>query len=287
MISEKYFDAKGLTSTSANYLANIAQECITSAKTKLANLRFYKETLVLLGTGKEQVISNSHVLSTDEIKNLVHQISQMNAFCAWIREAIKAKEVLQEDFPSFDEWKADKQTVESPADRMYWTEADIIAELDIKQLNHYYTLEAYASTLGKLIHRDGAISNARSRLLKVIENPSEINHLDSDVVITRYDAIANPEKIEEFYVQLQNQYREYERQLNQIKYQIKEEVSKRNREAQNEYTRQLRAYNDEQQELYSDYQKEKEEHINKIAQLKIVVPNDLEDTFKYLQQLGK
>lgn len=287
MISKKYFAEKGLTSTSANYLANVGQEALARDKATLDNLRWYSETMVLLSSGKEVPMVNGNTPSLDGIKFIINEMSEINAFCAWIREAIKAKEVLEGEFPDFDEWKMGKQTVESPTCPQRFTEADVISEFNVKQLNEYLTLEAYAATLGKLIHQGGSISAARKQLHNVLETPNSVEKMDNDVVITRYTPILKAEDVDNWYMQLQNKYREVERQLNQIKYQIKEEVATRNRDAQTQYNTELRKYNAEQEQLFAEYRTEKEAYCNEIAKLKIVVPQDLEKTFNYLQSLGK
>lgn len=287
MISKKYFAEKGLTSTSANYLANVGQEALAGYKATLDNLRWYSETMVLLSSGKEVPMVNGNTPSLDDIKFIINKMSEINAFCAWIREAIKAKEVLEGEFPDFDEWKADKETVSAPARPQTFSTADVIAEFNVKQLNEYLTLEAYAATLGKLIHQGGSISTARKQLHNVLETPNSVEKMDNDVVITRYTPILKAEEVDDWYMQLQNKYREVERQLNQIKYQIKEEVATRNRVAQTQYNAELRKYNAEQEQLFAEYRTEKEAYQNEIAKLKIVIPLDLEGTFNYLQSLGK
>lgn len=287
MVSKKYFGEKGLTSTSANYLANVGQEALARDKAILDNLRWYSETMVLLSSGKEVPMVNGNTPSLDGIKFIINEMSEINAFCAWIREAIKAKEVLETEFPDFDEWKADKETVSAPARPQSFSTADVIAEFDIKKLNEYLTLEAYAATLGKLIHQGGSISTARTRLHNVLETPNSVEKMDNDVVITRYDPILKAEEVDDWYMQLQNKYREVERQLNQIKYQIKEEVAKRNLAAQTQYNTELRKYNSEQEQLFAEYRTEKEAYRNEVSKLKIVVPLQLETTFNYLQSLGK
>lgn len=287
MVSKKYFAEKGLTSTSANYLANVGQEAIARDKTTLDNLRWYSETMVLLSSGKEVPMANGNTPSLDGIKFIINEMSEINAFCAWIREAIKAKEVLETEFPDFDEWKADKETVSAPARPQTFSAADIVAEFDIKKLNEYLTLEAYAATLGKLIHQGGSISAARTRLHSVLEAPNSVEKMDNDVVITRYNPILKAEEVDDWYMQLQNKYREVERQLNQIKYQIKEEVATRNLAAQTQYNTELRKYNSEQEQLFAEYRTEKEAYRNEVSKLKIVVPLQLETTFNYLQSLGK
>lgn len=287
MVSKKYFGEKGLTSTSANYLANVGQEALARDKAILDNLRWYSETMVLLSSGKEVPMVNGNTPSLDGIKFIINEMSKINAFCAWIREAIKAKEVLETEFPDFDEWKADKETVSAPTRPQSFSTADIVAEFDIKKLNEYLTLEAYAATLGKLIHQGGSISAARKQLHSVLETPNSVEKMDNDVVITRYSPILEAEEVDDWYMQLQNKYREVERQLNQIKYQIKEEVAKRNLAAQTQYNTELRKYNSEQEQLFAEYRTEKEAYRNEVSKLKIVVPLQLETTFNYLQSLGK
>ena len=53
MIS-KYLGTKGITSTSANYLANLAKEVAKGVSTKLANISFVNKTVELInGTKKD------------------------------------------------------------------------------------------------------------------------------------------------------------------------------------------------------------------------------------------
>ena len=108
-VNEVFFGEHGLTSTSANHLANIAQEKIVSNEAKLKNLNFVTTTVDIVGSPADsgKVISKGYdEKQLGEIRNLISEIADMNAFCAWIREAIRAKESELEDVTdmSYEKW---------------------------------------------------------------------------------------------------------------------------------------------------------------------------------------
>ena len=104
-VNEVFFGEHGLTSTSANHLANIAQEKIVSNEAKLKNLNFVTTTVDIVGSPENsgKVINKGYdETRLSEVRGLLSEIADMNAFCAWIREAIKAKETELNDFFVFE-----------------------------------------------------------------------------------------------------------------------------------------------------------------------------------------
>lgn len=86
-----FFGNEGLTSTSANYYANVAQEMIQAATERLNSVRFYQVFVASIGGGEKQLMTVGQT-SLDFIKDDLEKSAEMNSFCAWVREAIKEKE---------------------------------------------------------------------------------------------------------------------------------------------------------------------------------------------------
>lgn len=94
-INEIFFSNHGLTSTSAAHLADLAQELIAGNEAKLKNLNFVTTKVDIVGStsdsGKTINIGYDESMLA-QVRPLLEEIAIMNAFCAWMREAIKAKE---------------------------------------------------------------------------------------------------------------------------------------------------------------------------------------------------
>ena len=159
-VNEVFFGEHGLTSTSANHLANIAQEKIVSNEAKLKNLNFVTTTVDIVGSPENsgKVINKGYdETRLDEVRGRLSEIADMNAFCAWIREAIRAKETELNDVTtkSYDDWLREN-ILENDRPEFVGdaTNDDVMAEMTVKELNEYFHLEATAATIGKYIHKD-------------------------------------------------------------------------------------------------------------------------------------
>ena len=135
---EIYFSDHGLTSTSASHLADIAQEVVAADEAMLRNMTFVTATLDIVGSaslsGKTVNIGYDDT-QLGEVRRLLGEIASMNAFCAWMREAIKAKdnEIKRINAMDADDWlKANGEDpvnlycLKSATTRLYDTEAKII-----------------------------------------------------------------------------------------------------------------------------------------------------------------
>ena len=176
--NEIFFSEHGLTSTSASHLADIAQEGIAGCDAKLKNLTFVTTQVDIVGSASESgktVNIGYDEKMLEQVRPLLEEISSMNAFCAWMREAVKAKdkELKRVANQTFEEWCADKE-IEIPSKPRYPEETkgtDIISQLNIKERNRYFQLEAVAATIGKYIHPGGAFSAAREELQNIMVKP--------------------------------------------------------------------------------------------------------------------
>ena len=82
--NEVFFGKHGITSTSANHLANIAKELIADNEAKLNNLTFVTTTIDIVGsTASDKTISRGYTEERlNEVRRLIEEIGSMHAFCA-------------------------------------------------------------------------------------------------------------------------------------------------------------------------------------------------------------
>jgi hypothetical protein len=93
-----YFGATGITSASANHVANMAKESISEIVNDLDAVSFYNATVCLLSGGNpQQAAIGSRREDIDKVQASLESIGEANALIAWLREAVKARErMLQE-----------------------------------------------------------------------------------------------------------------------------------------------------------------------------------------------
>lgn len=84
---------KGVTSSSANYLANMATELLESFNNNMRNLSFIDKKVSIVGSDSAILASKGIELKKFEgIPIAIDEASKLYAFIAYIKEAIKAKE---------------------------------------------------------------------------------------------------------------------------------------------------------------------------------------------------
>ena len=245
-VNEVFFSEKGLTSTSASHLAYLAQETVLSNEAKLKNMSFITTKVDIVGSLSESgktVSLGYDEKGLSEVKGLLEEIAEMNAFCAWMREAIKAKEreIQQVNRCSFDEWcqSFGYPVIEKTELPKEIRAEDLIAEMNVKERNRYFTLEAIAATIGKYIHPGGKFSDAREELLTKTMKPYTADGTGKDTLIYSHTASVSQEKVEEVFFELQKIHRQNERELNRIKFALKRESERLNLESQQKYKSKL------------------------------------------------
>lgn len=292
-ISEVFLAETGITSTSANHLANIAQELIRGHEIELASINFITTTIDIVGSpahsGKPISLGyTSEKLA--EVPRMLEEIGQMNAFCAWVREAIKAKEREQSAVLNleFEDWcRQNGHEIPRYGSERIVLEEEILAKLNVKDRNRYLTLEAEAATIGKFIHEGRQLSLARAELKKALTKPYNTKGDGKETLIYHHTASVEEKVVDELFFDLQKRHREKERELNQIKHSIK----KKREEAQ---MKENRIYRENQAGAYSRTKKldaefslwRTTEHA-RISNLKIVIPQDLEPTLQWLNELAE
>ena len=182
-----------------------------------------------------------------EVLGLLAEIADMNAFCAWIREAIKAKEAELNDatMKSYEEWLKENNLENKRPDYEEVTTDDVKAEMTVKERNEYFHLEAVAATY---------------------------SHTPS----------IDQQKVDDLFFELQKWHRSNEQQLNRIKYNIRRKVAKQNLEKSQQYRSKMEEYNIRFRELDAKFKEWKIKECERISQLKIVIPLELQPIYDVL-----
>lgn len=298
-MTKVYFNEKGITSTEGNHLCNIAKELQQAAINRLNSVKFFDTTISVIGSNEKQLMSSGNT-SLDFIEEDLQLVASLNAFCAWVREAIKEKEEQQGDIRrlTFDEW-AEQLSIELPTSPKHpskpstITEQSILDSWNIDKRNKYLELEAFASTIGKYIHPNGEYSCARERAHNAINKPISKEGSGRDTILYHTTPSISIENVDNLYMFLQSKHREYEKQLNMMKAEIKESVAKLTVENNQHYENLLEIYRNEYNEynsklleLRSQYNTWITKTLENISKYKIAIPNNLKETFNLLKKIS-
>ena len=294
-----YFSNEGMTSTAANFYANIAKELQNAATERLNSVKFFKTSVAVIGSNDKQLMEAGND-SLDFIPNDLKTLAEMNAFCAWVREAIKEKEsqLVTVNRGSIETW-ANAMGIELPVmpeyprDPKIPSETDVINSWDINKRNKYLRLEAFASTIGKYIHPDGAYSKARKKAHTAINNPITKEGTGRDMILYYTESSVDIKSVDDMFMMLQDQYRGYEQELNQMKAEIKDTVNDLTREIYDAHAKEYdkykelsRAYNTAWGDLRTQFTTWRTNQLERISKLKITIPNALKDTFNKIKEIA-
>lgn len=279
-MSMKFFGKEGITSTSANHLANIAKEYLASQHAIIDNISFVNETVSV--NGSNPVITRKGLDSIDKILPAVDKIGSYHAFIAYLREAIKAKKSMLDNIDTFsmywDKHYSDYKISDRP---IYPTFNDILATKTIKEQAEYYRIEALASTIGKMIHPGGPYHTARTNAYYYLSHPCKVD----GVTITSSRLSLDVKEIDDTYFELQRMHRENEARLNAFKNSIQKQIDDITVEKDKEYQKDVEKYTSMQSRARAEYNLWFTEERKRISALKIIIPHDLEETYKFFTQL--
>jgi hypothetical protein len=281
-----------LTSTSANHVANMAKEYLQTLKKEMNDISLVATTVELIGSGNPTILNkgkNKEFLDSISIK--LHTIVQAQSLIAWLREAIKEKDKMLREISatSVKEWcnKNDKNYPEAPIKESFLTEEEFYNSLSVKTKNNYYQLETLCAVIGKYIHPDGSLSEAREKLKEKINNPNDLKGSGRDALVYTYTPTVSIEEIDNLFFTLQDQHRSAQAELNAMKHKCEVAISQSIIECENKYTKEMQEYNATMSEIISSYNLWKEEEARKVSKLKIIIPNDLIGIYNTIKQLGK
>lgn len=288
-----YFGDNGLTSTSANHVANLAKEYVQGLEGEVQNVCFVKSEVALIGASEQNVLSEGTY--DDELKEIpekLRTIADAKSLIAWLREAIKAKKQMLEnlnDCFDIEDWaKAENITLPSkPEKRVPLDEEDILAQMSVKQRNAILSLRSKAAVIGKYIHPDGKFSKERKSFYDRKKNRHDVKGEGRDTLLYTYTPSVEEKTLEETFFALQNEHRGIQAQLNAIEHEISEKVREDATKALLEYNQAWADYRIQMNECETAFKAYKLNRSASIGALKIIIPNDLRAIYEIVNKLGK
>lgn len=289
-----FFGTKGITSTSANHIANIAKEVMEESRALLENITFVNCNVGLISSDVSRLTEKGY--DTDELGNIVlsiNKVAECNALIAYLREAIKAKEeelAYIEGISTSKFLKIKGIEIVDPRSSHsldFMTEDDAIALLSQQERIRYLILEATAAAIGNRIHPGKSFAEARRKLELKRKEPIKLVGSGSDSLVYTYSPSADVDEVNETFMQLQSAHRTANKQLNSLKFKVKQIMDDHNLKAKREYAAQSEEYD----RIIATYAKQTEAFIEEqkkeLLELKIVIPSDFQKLFDELNELIK
>ena len=167
------------------------------------------------------------------------------------------------------------------------TEVEYYASLPIKERNRYYQLETEAAVLGKYIHPDGHLSDARKELKDKLQHPHKVDGKGRDALIYTYTPTVDVAGVDNVFFELQKKHREIQAQLNAMKYSCEQAINESTSKVNSEYMVASQKYQAELKDILGAFKTWNDEKSQEYSKLKIVVPNSLLGTYNTINSLGK
>lgn len=284
-MKQQFFGDKGLTSTSANHIANLAKEAYERLEAKLNTTSFIRETITVIGSTAETNVKLSQAGLITLAPNILKEICEYKSLIAWLREAIKEKENL---FKANKLWVSDEYTEHMknrPQCESYLTEQDIIESWTIAEQEDYLSLETVCAVIGKYIHPNGPLSKAKTELINRINKPVTTECSGRDTIIRRYYPECTEEEVNTLFFTLQKNHRKYQAKLNGIKHKIDMTIREDIQKKDEAYKKALQEFNNKANELLVADKLTREEKHKEIEALKIIIPNDLRAVYDKLTSM--
>lgn len=285
-------DGQGLTSTSANHVANLAKEMIRGLESSLASLTLFSTSVSLIGSETSDLLTQgAQAGELADVQRKLHTVAKAKSLIAWLREAIKAKERLLKEAESMTNADYIKlkglEEVKTPKSRHALTEDEYSASLSMNERNRYYELETLAAVLGKAIHPDGSFAEAREKLNTRLHQPRDVKGDGRDTLIYSYTPTVDPQAVEDLYFKLQKQYREAQSRLNVIKFECQKAVKASEVAAATIYANELDRFTEYNQRISAERTAYVKERVREIGDYKIIIPQSLQEIYDEVSHLGK
>lgn len=285
-------DGKGLTSTSANYLANLAKEMIRENELFLEGMTFYSTSVKALSMETENLLDGGYS-ATDlaTVADRLRRISEAKALIAWLREAVKAKESLLVGIEELSDAEYAELVgiamPEAPEEEYPMTEREYWASLTPEERSRYYSLEALAATLGKAIHPGGSFADSRNELLEKGRKPFVLEGSGVEATLYKYTATVENWEVEDVYFRLQKQYRDAQSRLNEMKHACEKALTDSRIATAAKNNAAMRAYREECSALSEKCREYILRRGKEIASWRILIPENLTEIYELVSELGK
>lgn len=285
-------DGRGLTSTSANHVANMAKEYVRSIEMDLDSLSFVSTNVSIIGSDiTNQLTYGSNQNDLLEVIPKLRKIAKANSLIAWLREAIKAKEHLNDEvrrmtLQQFCQMNNYDYPVYPTMD-ISMTEDDFYSKLSVEERFRYYEAEALAAVLGKAVHPGGSLADAREQLIEAMKSPSVIQGEGHDALIYSYSPNVESEEVDIVFFNIQKLFREAQAKVNAVKHECSEAVANSDLEVKVKYGDEMELYNREIDKYTALMNAYKAKRKIELDNLKIRIPEALEEIYSEVNRLGK
>ena len=225
-------------------------------------------------------------------------------------KALSFEDWLEETGKTLAEHKLSEPEAPDPEEESL---AVLVSRLGIDEYQRYLELDSRAAVLGKYVHdNDAELVVARRQYLEKLTKRLSKEGTGRDTCIYEYCPSVEKKVLEEVFESLQKEYREVSAKLNKMRFDLREAEAKRYTSDKAEYDKKLSEYDKEAKEIsvfnknlrseWSDYYKSVSSEIykisgefyswqvsekNRVSKLKIIIPKALQETYEYLESLGK
>ena len=286
-----FFGNQGLTKTSASHIKDLASHALENAIASIEKMSFINEDISIIGSTEKHITQsgwNEELLN--KLNGVLDYISRVKSLQAWLGEALKAKNDLErklcqitfDDFLTFKNYTLNKPGVPSELTKQEW-----VNSLNVKERNRFLHLETLCAVYGKCIHPNGAFDIARKRLQKVVNQPTVVEGQGINTIFHYYSPSITIGTIEEKYFELQAKHREYQAEFNALQHKFELVRDAQLHEDMTHYDELLNEYQSQRDRYMSEYTQYKKEFQKKVADLKIIIPHDLESIYNEINSLGK
>ena len=282
-----FFGENGLTTTSANTIANLAKESYQFKEEELNAIQFYNTRVKLLSSGEDTIISMGITQGIEDVPSSLREIASLKSLIAWLREAIKAKENLIREARNLSYKDFGIEVPEQPICEDTLAEEDYIATLNIKQRNRYYYLDTLCAVLGNYIHPSGSYAKARKKLRELMNNPITISGSGRDAIVYTHEPSIDYDIVEDTFMSLQQEYRAYQSELNSMKHEMEMAIQEDSRKKSLAYQEAYAKWSYEMERINADFKIKKDKAIVDAQSLKIIIPDALKPIYDRVKSLGK
>lgn len=288
-----FFGEQGLTSTSANHVANMAKELYQHLEEEIENFSLCNESISLLGANMlpTQYATGKDSTFLESLPDKLKTIAELKSLIAWLREAIKARKALTSELEDIglEDWchSQDIEYPQQPVMGHVLTEDEYYGSLSIKERNAYYMLETKCAVIGKFIHESGKLNTERRKLTVVTENPNILRENGRDTTVIYRKPSVTVKQVDETFFELQSKHREYQAALNSIKHKCELAIEQSQLDADTKYKADSAEYKAVYTELLGRFTEWKHQQAIALQKLKIIIPDNLKQIYEKVSALGK
>ena len=294
----------GLSLSQAQSISNL---CFQRTQDISSNLSVINNAEKTLKIGNETYIETVGNKIPANVVDLLLEKALLHATQAFLMENIKAKDSLLKELKekyftsplTEPEWPKIESVTLLPLVDEKWGSG----QLSLSEYNEYLEAEAYAAHIGQFIHKDCKLDILRKEL-STIKTLEWMTIKDGEKTPLKVSVHHNQAQLLDIHNNLAALHRKYEQRVNYFKAKVKNLVTEENariskvnadeqaivnnsnRIMEDTFSELLRVYRAENLRLIQDFEKTRQEDIQKVAGLRITVDTRFQPTVdKYLKEL--